>query len=236
MTFAEINNLTIEQTYLVLIPRILDLSVVPAGEPHVQLHENEELPFYERLLLHASLVKPSEQVFSNELDAYKQELTDAEQARLDEEARVNALQARFDALGDLRGAMGKLGKGDVNSKLEMKRIIEEDDTAALDALESADVDFQNDIEDRNANEQAKKILALINQCVKVVMKHNIKNQLSAAQKDQQKTDHAALFQHLADYRPGKFKSALDGVQPDGTIVKQDLKDELLALLASYGVS
>jgi hypothetical protein len=237
MTFEEITNLTIESTYVILLDRILDLSPVPNGEQFVSLHENEELDFYDRILLHPSLVKPSLQVLQAELASYKSELEAIEQARLDEIARVEGLTNRFNALVDVRGAITKAGLEIPNPAIELKRIITEDDTERLSLLESMDAAFQaEDVPKQQRKRLAQGLLALINGLVQIVIEHNLANGLTSAQKDQQKADNAELFQHLQDYRPAKFKQAVDAVVPDGVLVTQDMKDELLAFLAANGIT
>jgi len=239
MTFEEITALTFESTYPTLINRVLDLSVVPSGEAPYSLHKNEELGLYERILFHPTLVKPSMEVFNAELADYKSELEAAEQARLDEIARVEDITNRFRALGNLRRAMEKADKNVPNPELLLKEIIETDDTQTLSALESYNIEAESEKAEKKAKEQlkatARGLLSLINGLIEIVIENNLANGLTSAQKDQQKVDNAALFQHLQDYRPAKFKQAVDAVVPDGVLVTQDMKDELLAFLAVNGI-
>jgi len=236
MNFEEINALTFESTYTVLLDRILDTSVVPRGEVNYGLHENETLSFYDRILCHPSLVKPSKELMDAELVAYKQELTEYEQARLDELARVEAIKDRFEALNDVHGAFLQAGFNVRNPAKELERIILEDNNDMLDALESADVDFQDVIEDQKFDEYASKVVDIVNMCVKIVIKHNLKNGLSTSQKDQQKASHADLFGDLNDYRPAKFKVKLAASTPDGVVVTQAMKDELLTYLSANAIN
>lgn len=237
MTFEEITALKIEDVYILLLDRILDTSSVPKGEAFVSLHENEELPFYDRILIHPSLVKPSLEVLNQELAAYKSELEAAEQARLDEIARVEDIKTRFEALVDVRGAIFKAGLDIPNPLIELKRIIAEDDTERLSLLESMDALYQSeDLPKQQVKRAASNILRIINGCVEIVIFHNIANGLSTAQKDQQKADHAALFQHLQDYRPAKFRQAVEALVPNGVETTQEMKDELLAFLTANGIS
>jgi len=154
MTLEQIAALTVEDVYKTLLDRILDLSVVPEGEEWVTLHEDEELPFYDRLIIHPTLVKPSMELLEAELVTYKAELTIIEEARLAEEARIEDFTARLAALKNLRSSMGKAGLNQPNAKVLVKRIIEENDLTALEALEATASSVQDD-EDAEAARIAK---------------------------------------------------------------------------------
>jgi hypothetical protein len=86
-----------------------------------------------------------------------------------------------------------------------------------------------------AKEYGDLVIPLCHRMIGKIAGANIVNQLTAAQKDQQRVDYGDLFQALLDYRPGKFRSLLMAATPDGVLVKQDLKDELLQYLSDNGV-
>jgi hypothetical protein len=135
MTFNEINALTVESSIMDLLPRLVNFDSVPPEEMHYSVSNDDSLSMYERLSLHASLVKPELSDFEAELVVYKQELTDAEQARLDEIARVADIIARYEAIPDIQKPFGRAGMSVTNPALEMRRIISEDDQACLAELE-----------------------------------------------------------------------------------------------------
>ena len=231
-----IQALTIEDCFVLLLGRIIDITGVPHNEPLYVLDLDESKTFYERVILHSSLIKPSLQLFSDELIEYKGELTDAENARLAEVARIEDIKTRFNAISDIRGAIGKAGLSIQNPAKELERIIEENDQDRLSAIELAWTAFQSeDLVENQQDEVADKLINICHGCIKIMMKHNLKNGLSAAQKDQQAVDYASAMNALNSWRPGKFKSEITALTPDGTLVKQDLKDELLAYLTGNGI-
>lgn len=239
MTFQEIDELTIESALPTLIERVLDTSVVPKNAPLFMLDKDLSKLFYERVIFHQNLVKPSLVILEAELQELKNELTDIERARIDEINRVADIRSRFNAISDIRGALNKAGLKIGNPALELKRIIEENDQFRLSALESAFSEFEAEQNEAKQKKEEMKIAnALVDiclECVKIVMKHNIKNGLSKEQKDQQALDYSDLFDSLSKWRPGKLKSSISATTPDGVLVKQDLKDELLNFLSESGI-
>ena len=201
--------------------------------------EEESKPFYDRIILHPSLVKPSLQLITDELVEYKAELTAEEDARLAEVARVKDIKDRFNAIGDIRGALVKANINIKNPALELKRIIEEDDQSVLSALESAATEVVAD-ENKKNNRKNKKQLGRIavkacEACLELIAGFNITRNLTAEQKDTMATTYAPLLEALNQKRPGKFKSLVEGLTPDGTLVTDQMKTELLEELAEFGM-
>ena len=92
MRHEEIELLTIENSLQLLIERILDISNIDG--PAFQLDQDEEMAFYDRIIMHQDLVKPELSRLESELSQLKSELTTAEDARLAEIARQEDLMAR----------------------------------------------------------------------------------------------------------------------------------------------
>ena len=239
MTFEEINLLTVEGEFFSLLPRIIDIEQVPQGEPVYQLDLDEEKSFYDRVIMHSSLVKPEEALFDAELVEVKAELTVLEQARLDELARIKDLTDRFNAIPDVRGAISKTAHEIPNPAIELKRIVEENDNARLVELESASTVFEAEQVQVAAAKQANDLVeSVVDTClgfVKIVMKSNITRGLTTGQKDQQATDYSEVFESIKDWRPGKAKALIAALTPDGILVDQALKDDLLEFLTSKGI-
>lgn len=239
MTLQEISELTIEKVFPDLLNRIIDLSNLPAGSPAYQIDLDNTKPFYERVIVHQSLVKPSLQLFTDELEEYKAELTSYENARIAEIDRVEDIKLRFGAIGDIRGAIMKAGLSIINPAIELERIIKENDQPRLIELESAYTEFQAEETEKAAKraraEVSRRLVDMCHGCVQIIMEHNIDNGLSGDQKDQQSVDYAPVFDALQKWRPGKFKNAVSAISPDGTLVTQAMKDELLAFLSENGL-
>ena len=239
MTHEQISALTVENSIGVLLDRILDLSSVPQGENWFALHEDDSKPFYDRIILHPTLVKPSLQLINDELTDYKAEETAKEDARLAEVARVQDIKDRFNAIEDIRGAFEKASITAKNPALELKRIIEEDDQTVLSSLESAATEFNSDKNKKKNREDKKKLgkiaVKACEACLELIAGFNITRSLTAAQKDSMATTYAPLLEALNQKRPGKFKSLVEGLTPDGTLVTDQMKTELLEELAEFGM-
>jgi hypothetical protein len=237
MTFEQIELITIEQYLGLLIGRILDLSQVPEGEPVYMLDQDEELDFYERIIVHQSLVKPPLENLEAELAQYKEELRVAEQARLDEIARVKDIKDRWSVITDIRGVID--AKTWPNPAKLLEKIIKEDDQAELSNLENLWsiylVDKAAKDQEESRDQAIEHLFETIQGCIKMVALDNIARGLTSQQKDDQEAMYSNLFKALKDYRPAKFKSLLVEVVVDGTLVNQELKDNLLAYLASRGL-
>lgn len=65
---------------------------------------------------------------------------------------------------------------------------------------------------------------------------NITRGLTEAQKDQLALDTAAIMTDLQQHRPGKAFQKILAFTPDGTLVTQQMKDDIIAIFAEYGIS
>jgi len=117
----EINAMILDDVIATIKWRLLTL------EQRTQI-QNEELVFDEIVFDQA--------VLDAEFLVYKQELIDAENARLAELARVQDIKDRWAALQDERFAVHKAGYDIPNLALELKRIIKENDVVRLAEYEA----------------------------------------------------------------------------------------------------
>lgn len=90
-------------SFIQVLNRIIDFSIViendiSIDDPVYKLDDQLGADLYDQLVLHSSLVKPELSVFESEFLVYKQELIDAENARLVEVARVNDIMSRWQAI------------------------------------------------------------------------------------------------------------------------------------------
>jgi len=238
MTIAEINALTLDDVFVEILYRMVDFAPVPQGFPDYTV-DDQQVDVYDQYVLHASVSKPAKSAMEAEFLVYQQELLDAENARLTEVARVQDIKDRFEAISDIRGAISQASLTISNPLAELQRIIDEDDQARLSLLETKGTEWDT-AQSTKAAEDAEyaaysSLVDTIHGCVKIIMKHNNNNTLTDAQLDQQATDNPSLFDALNKWRPGKFKTLVTALVPDGTLVQQALKDELLTFLTSRGV-
>jgi len=229
MTLAEIDALTIESSFNELFPRILDLSVVPVGEPSYMLDQDDTMPFYDRVIVHQNLVKPTLQNFQDELAQYKVELTAEENAKIAEAARVSALNARWNALAGVRGAMDKAGVTTPNPMIELKRIIDENDEATMGLLEVKAVEFDNEVAAAGSRSQRKQNGKLARKVCEGVLDliagYNLERTLTTAQIDSLQVTFSDANNYLRSSQPWAAKTAIEAIVPDGTLITQEMKGD-----------
>jgi len=239
MNFDEINELTTDSVMIFLMARIIDMSLLPANEYLYTLNEDEQLSAYDRVTLNAAFTKPTQQELDNELVMYKQELIVLEQARLDELGRVAAIEDRFYAIPDIRAALSEAEVVVSNPLLELKRIIEEDDQVRLTLLEQKYTTFKSSDDIVRAKKtrrlNGKKARTICSDIFDVIAGYNIENALTDIQKDQMEVTYSAILQVLSVNRPMKAKSLIVAIVPDGVLVTQALKDEILEVYSKNGL-
>lgn len=240
MTLQEIAALTLEETFDVLLPRVLDLSIVPSREQPYSLDLDDTKPFYDRIYWNSNLNAPPEQVFIDELAEYKVELSGYEQARLDEIARVDALKARFDALdSDILSSIGVAGYDSerivLYNDLDKARIIKLGDTASLDAIEASWAAIKLRYLRESRRKQGASARIICQTVLDIIGGHNIQNGTSGAELDNMTGLYGNILSALQQNRPLKAKSLITAVTPDGVFVTQEMKDEVLAAYTEAGL-
>jgi hypothetical protein len=145
MTLEQLQQLSFSDEHLVaMICRLSDFSAIPEGESQYTIAEGEE-SLYSRLEMHPSLAKPSLNDLEAEFLVYKAELIAAEEARLAELSRIAALRARlaaFDADPALPCARLGLHLQQPNWAIIHKEIIEQNNVALLEQMETEWAAFQ----------------------------------------------------------------------------------------------
>lgn len=233
----QINALTLEDVLYIVLDRILDLSGITG--PAYMLDEDESLPFYDRIIVNQSLVKPPLATLEQELSDYKAELVAAENARLAEIARVKDIRDRFNAIKDIRGAINKANLSVTNPAIELERIVKEDDQVMLGIIETKAAEFDAEVAKNEVRSQRKALgrqsRLISEEILDIVAGHSIQNNLNPAQKDQMEVDFASILQALKVNRPKKAKALILAVQPDGVLVTQEMKDEILEVYSNNGL-
>lgn len=239
MTLAEVAALTIEDTFDTLFVRIMDESLTPAGESAYSVLDVGTDFYDDKVIFNQVYNKPPRAVFDAELVTYKAELSTVEQARLDEIARVDDIKARFAAISDLHYSFSEAGKVVPNPVTQLQRIIDEDDQTYLLEIEAGWVSAQTKMQVTERIESKKKIgriaASVVQDVLDVIAGHNVTNGLTVAQIDQFESTHTQILGALQSKRPAKAKGLIQAVTPDGTLVTQDMKDDVLAVFSSYGI-
>lgn len=239
MTLQEISELTIEKVFADLFNRIIDLSNLPAGSPAYQMDLDENKSFYDRVIVHQSLVKPSLELFEAELEELKSELNAIENARLAEIARVDDINSRFNAIPDIRGAIVKASLDIPNPAIELKRIIEENDQDRLSALEASgaqfDLEYSKKLEIDSKVAIGSKVKSIAEGLLSIISAHVIENNFTDDDDDTLIANHGDIFQALQSNRITKAKGLIQAIMPDGTLVTSGLKQRLLDFYAQNGM-
>jgi hypothetical protein len=208
MTLDQINNLTVVSVQQILIARL----------------EEKELEVTEITL-------------KNELQLYKQELIEIENARLAELARINDIKSRWNSMPDIRLALTSLGNYIPNPAIELKRIIAEDDQDYLAQLESAYVIESNNLANKAIKEQRKNSGRIAREAclsaLDIIAGYNIERNLTKEQKDQMLVNFSGILQALQSNRPGLALALITATEPDGVLITQEIKDEVIADLNSF---
>ena len=96
MTLEQISALTLLECLDEVLPRILNYSLIPEGEPAYQLDVDTEIDTYDRIAINpVFFAKPSRERVESEFAEYTQELIDEENARLAAEAAAIAEEERL---------------------------------------------------------------------------------------------------------------------------------------------
>lgn len=243
MTIELINAMVLSESNIgIVMGRLLDLETFYSeneGEVPYTLYEDEDLPIYDRILIHSALTLPSLAVVEADFAAYKAELVIVEEARLAEIARVEALEARIDAISDIRGALGEAGLDIPNAKLELKRIINENDEERLALLESSFATHQVR-ETKRLTKEARKnsgkaAREVCNDILDLIAGFNLERSLTTEQIDTLKTTFATAKAYLSDGQPWGAKAAISVITPDEVLITQDILDDILEEFTDSGL-
>ena len=233
----KINATTLEDVFYHILSRVIDISSFT--EKVYMIDEDESMSYYDRVIINSKLVKPTLERLNEELAEYKSELLVVENARLAEVARVQAITDRWNAIPNHRGAYHEAKVLVSNLKLDLKRIIKENDTSTLDLLEDKSVIYQGkESVDRSRELRKKKgsgARKICTEILDIIAGYNIENSLSTAQKDGLEASYGPIVQALTINRPMKAKPLLVAVPVDGTIVTQEMKDEILEVYSKNGL-
>ncbi len=204
MTVDQILNQTLYDTYIQLIIRILDTSIVPEGEPIAMLDNDDELSFYERLIVHQNLVKPELSRLESELVEYKEELVQA--FRADVAQRLSALLYVRESMAALEWISGSY----TNLALFMDGIRASNDTVILEQLETKELEITPEMEliaeieeDEKSGAEDEQICQGIH---KIIGGHNKKNNLTATEIIQLKEDFSQVFDCIIMRMPKTVKT------------------------------
>jgi len=245
MTLEEITELTMIEAFDVIVDRIFDLAIIPDNETSYSLDRAEEKPFLERVFLNTRLNRPADEIFTAELEQYREELRVEEQARLDEMAAYQAEMAAAKAIRDawlarvaalmLPAAAFRAGIDQPNAALTRRDIIATNDEALLSQLEV----FTAELLAEQAPDPVALGTALViracNECIRIVVEFNIASGLTAAQKDSQLALYADAMEALRQWRPLKFKGIIESLATDEVLAPVALRDKLVTYLASEGL-
>lgn len=226
-SLAEIEALVLDDVIIEVLSRLLDLSSVPIGVDFYEYSNDSSLSTYDRIMLHESLLKPPYDDLVAEFNIYKQGL-------LDKFNPYQVAKGRIDAMSEISMLIAK--RGIANSALEIKRILEENDTALLDVLEAEHAVYMaekaviDEIEDdKKIGDLAKRVC---DDALAVVRGHNKKADLSVNEIRQMKLNFSDILEALTDGMPTEAKAGIVAVNNPAYSA---LKAKLLKVFEGYGI-
>lgn len=248
MTIEEIELIELDQERLdILVARMFDLSIIPEDETAYTLDIDENMEFFDRIYFNKRLNAPDLARFEQELEEYRNELKQVEYERLsviaeaEREAQRLAREAYFarvEAL-NIRKALVELGEDVPNTAFKRIEIMNDDNEAELARLEAAYATVQareaQEAAERQLKETSKRVREICNRCTEIVIEYNLVSGLTSQQKDDQAATYAAAMEALRQWRPMKFKNAIEAMVVDPVLAPAALRDKLVAYLVSEGL-
>ena len=223
MTLTEINALTIDDFYYQLSTRLIN-GIQPN---EIQIIDKT----FDGCIISSNYVKPTLAEYESEFLVLKQELIDAENARLAEVARREAMQLRIDKLVDYHIISSNIGKHQANEKVEYKRIIDENDIITLEELEAENAIHVIKKAKKESREIQKRLGNKRDQackdCLAIIRGENLGK--TKTEIDAMKLAFSEIYTRLSDGSPELARLAIEAIPNDGVVdlLKADLLDELL---------
>lgn len=234
MSYPQIDSLTLEDTWMILLDRILDQGDIQT--PWV-LHENDQLDFYDRIIVDGSLTKPSQAVLDAELVSYKAELTTLEDARVAAEQAKAARKVKVDALDKdtLRSILEDLSLDIANVALLKEQLINDTDETLLDSIEAQKSTTEQRVSLEVANEalvkvgaekmsKGSRVVALINGI------NSGKTGLTTGDIQTLISTYDPIIKALQTGSLETAKALIEAETPDGVVMLQADKDKVVAEL------
>ena len=249
MTIEEIDAIILdEETLTIVVQRMFDLSIIPAGETAYTIDIDEDMIFFDRVYFNKRLNAPKLERFEKELEEYKQELRQVEYERLAEIAKAefeaekirrDAFVARIKAL-DFRAVLDELGEGVPNTAFKRKDLLSlPEDEIELQRLEAAqtvvDARKTQEATEKQIKEVSAKVMDICNECTRIAIAYNLVNELDPTKKDEQASTYNQAVEALRQWRPAKFKSIILAMAPNDVLAPVALRDKLIAYLESEGL-
>lgn len=240
MSIESIEQMTLnELNVLVLINRLIDTSFIPSKEKIYTLNNDYSLSFYDRIIMHKTLTKPTLDEFNSELEIYKNELKEIELARLAELERIADLERRFLNLEHIRQAISNCGTDQPNHLIELKRIIAENDTIKLEQYEQENSTLVEKYSKENALKDKIKLGAMARKiCIEVldyIAGLNLIKSLTKEQIDQMEVIFSDIHTALKNNRPDTARTLIENITPDGVLLTNEEKDSILYIYELNGL-
>ena len=183
--------------------------------------ENDNRSYYDRLVIDS---KPLLSEFQSLLDSYKA----SKIADINFENKVCEMQS------DFRQLAKKCGYERANITKLMHEIIDNKDQVKKTCLESKVSELASE-KARNERIQEKKRLGALADSISkdvynLIAGYNLDRNLTTEQINQMESTFSPIMQALQAKRPKKAKGLINSIQPDGNLITQEMKDDVLYLL------
>lgn len=165
MTLQEIDELELLDVAGYLLGYMLDLELLPPDEPLYTISDDEVAPYF-RIIVNPVYEKPTQLELNAQFSAYKQSLTDMENARLEEVARRDDLRSRWQTISDKNAVFAAVFPSLSNRKVWFRDFLNDTNHEAVE-LKMVEIEAKNvelialgDAEEIARQERRDEILAL----------------------------------------------------------------------------
>lgn len=150
-----------------------------------------------------------------------------------------SIENRLNALDEATIAIYCSNNNISNRSIEIQRIISEEDLTAVVEMESMNasiVDQINNLAAREARKLAgRKAKLVCQEVLDLIAGFNIERALTVEQIATLKTTFATIKEYLNDSQPWSAKAEVEALTPDGTLVTQEMKDDILQEFSESGL-
>ena len=151
------------------------------------------------------------------------------------------MKQRLDAVyqNDIRGLFEENGDNIRNPAIEYNRIINELDEDKLIRLEEAKISYdkkQLAIKNRSLKKRQGRIVRRVcSGVLDLIAGYNLDRSLTSAQIDSLKSTFSNIKTYLQDNQPWAAKVLIEAIEPDGILVTQEMKNDVLDELKYSGM-
>lgn len=233
-------DLSYESVFFKILSSILDFSTVPDREKTYTINPDNNLTWYERTSIHKSLTKPALSDMAAKLDEIKLIELKIKNDSLSDLNRQKDIIVRWEAIGDIRMMVSRLGFKKPNLEIYLNDILKNNLQSELTAMEAEGLSYSDEAvkmqtkKDRKA--LGKEARRVCDDILDIIGGWNLTRSLTDAQIDEMQLDFIVVDSYLRSFRPYKAKAAIALIKIDNVLVTQEMYDEVMEVFSSSFLS